>query len=96
MKLYHVPEEQRVEYNQVLDRLHAQVLILDERAPYFYHYSQHSQPMLDDLKKLIGVVRSLHVHFTTKLISLPDRMHVSSAQSHIVSSTSISPRDGRP
>jgi type VI protein secretion system component VasF len=90
MKSYHVPEEQRLEFNQVLDRLHTQVQMLDDRAPSFYHYCQHSQPMLDDLKKLIGIVRfSLHVLSTLKLMFIPDRMHASSTQSHSVPSASV-------
>jgi hypothetical protein len=56
MKTYDLSDESRQEFTQTLTRLLYQSGALDAKMPIFYHYCQDSPQLMEELRRLIGIV----------------------------------------
>jgi hypothetical protein len=56
--MYEMSDGIRQEFTQILTRLLYQSGALDAKAPIFYHYCQHSIQLMEEFKRLLGIVRS--------------------------------------
>jgi hypothetical protein len=58
LKTHDMSHESRQEFTQTLTRLLYQSAVLDSKIPVFYHYCQDSLQLMEEFKRVLGVVRA--------------------------------------
>jgi hypothetical protein len=58
-KNFDIPLEQRPKFAQLLTQLNERMNILDQRSPAIYQYVKNIPSLLDEWKKIVGIVRQL-------------------------------------